>query len=367
MARGRAVTKKAAKAPRTRAHGKSIDEKYYGPEPIFVGTNHTPNDLTTAFNWYNYFFNHIKGKVWLLEYLKKNDASPQLISEIRAAPDWRSYTTTCWMARMMMNGTIFSDKMMESFHEDNRKNALHGIKTETPKEATNVVSIQVRTKRVVDKLIADAEDMLDSNPEFSMYEFLTNHQATAQGASAIRAYYLPMKEEVFINDAQVKEGYGTKLKLYQKIFSNMISDCDRYLNNKKAVKVRKPRAVKLKTSADVVKNVKYQAADAALKLVSVDPQKIIGATQLWVYNTKYRTLGLYTSNAPKGFSVKGTTLTGYDAEVAVAKKLRKPEEQLKAFFQQGKVALRSFLPNIKTAEIKLNGRIGVDTILLKVV
>lgn len=363
----RSAIKKSTKAVKTRPQGKSIGEKYYGPEPILVGTNYAPHELMRAFNWYNYFFDHNKGKVWLLEYLKKSDASPQLIKEIRAAPDWRTRATTCWMARMMMNGTILPADMMERFHDHNRENALHGIKTVAPKEATNVVSIQVRVQRVIDKLIADAEDMLDSNPEFSMYEFLTNRQATAQGASAIRAYYLPMKEEVFINDAQIKEGYGTKLKLYQKIYTNMISDCDRYLNNKKAVKVRKPRAVKMKTSADIVKNVKYQAADAALKLVSVDPQKIIGASQLWVYNTKYRTLGVYTSNAAKGFSVKGTTLTGYDPAVSVAKKLRKPDEQIKAFFQQGKVALRSFLPNIKTAEIKLNGRLGVDTILLKVV
>ncbi len=351
---------------KTRSQAKSFDQKHYGDEPIYKGTP-TNSQFADAFNWYNYMYDVSKGKQWLLEYLKKDGRSPQMIREIRNAPDWRTSGTQCWIARMMLNGTTIPDTMMERFNERLTENALYGIKHEAPKTNSNVVSIQDRTKRVINNLISDAEEQLDLNPEFGMYDFLTKKLATAQGAAAVRAFYLPMMEETLLDDEQVKESYGKKLKFWQKVFSGIISDCDRYLNNKKAVKVRKPRAIKLKTSADVVKNVKYQVGDAALKLASVDPQKVVGATQLWVYNTKYRTLGVYNSNAPKGFSFKGTTLTGFDPDLSVSKKLRKPEEQLQSFFQQGKVALRGFLPAIKTADTKLNGRINGDTILLKVV
>ena len=351
---------------KTRSQAKSFDQKHYGDEPIYKGTP-TNSQFADAFNWYNYMYDVSKGKQWLLEYLKKDSRSPQMIREIRNAPDWRTSGTQCWIARMMLNGTTIPDTMMERFNERLTENALYGIKHEAPKTNSNVVSIQDRTKRVINNLISDAEEQLDLNPEFGMYDFLTKKLATAQGAAAVRAFYLPMMEETLLDDEQVKESYGKKLKFWQKVFSGIISDCDRYLNNKKAVKVRKPRAIKLKTSADVVKNVKYQVGDAALKLASVDPQKVVGATQLWVYNTKYRTLGVYNSNAPKGFSFKGTTLTGFDPDLSVSKKLRKPEEQLQSFFQQGKVALRGFLPAIKTADTKLNGRINGDTILLKVV
>lgn len=351
---------------KTRSQAKSFDQKHYGDEPVIKGTP-TNSQFADAFNWYNYMYDVSKGKQWLLEYLKKDNRSVQLIREIRNAPDWRTSGTQCWIARMMLNGTTIPDTMMERFNERLTENALYGIKHEVPKTNSNVVSIQDRTKRVINNLISDAEEQLDLNPEFGMYDFLTKKLATAQAAAAVRAFYLPMMEETLLDDEQVKESYGKKLKFWQKIFSGIISDCDRYLNNKKAVKVRKPRAIKLKTSADVVKNVKYQVGDTALKLASVDPQKVVGATQLWVYNTKYRTLGVYNSNAPKGFSFKGTTLTGFDPDLSVSKKLRKPEEQLKSFFEQGKVALRGFLPAIKTADTKLNGRINADTILLKVV
>jgi hypothetical protein len=40
--------------------------------------------------------------------------------------------------------------------------------------------------------------------------------------------------------------------------------------------------------------------------------------------------------------------------------------QLKEFLAAGKIELRKFLDNIKATDIKLNGRINLDTILLKV-
>ncbi len=64
--------------------------------------------------------------------------------------------------------------------------------------------------------------------------------------------------------------------------------------------------------------------------------------------------------------VKGTTIIGFDPIKSVQKTLRKPEEQLKEFKAAGKVQLRKFLDDIKAVDIKLNGRINEDTVLLKV-
>jgi hypothetical protein len=49
----------------------------------------------------------------------------------------------------------------------------------------------------------------------------------------------------------------------------------------------------------------------------------------------------------------------------VQKTLRKPEEQLKEFKAAGKVQLRKFLDDIRAVDIKLNGRINEDIILLR--
>ena len=64
--------------------------------------------------------------------------------------------------------------------------------------------------------------------------------------------------------------------------------------------------------------------------------------------------------------IKGTTITGYNEAASVGKTLRKPDEKLKEFFKAGKVQLRKFLEDIKATETAANGRINLDTILLKV-
>jgi hypothetical protein len=85
-----------------------------------------------------------------------------------------------------------------------------------------------------------------------------------------------------------------------------------------------------------------------------------------VFNVKTRKLGKYVTTEFSELNVKGTTITGFDENASVQKTLRKPEEQLKEFKTAGKVVLRKFLDDIKAVDIKLNGRINEDTILLKV-
>ena len=351
---------------KTKSRGKSIDQKYYGDEIIIVGEP-TEQQLVSSFNYYNYMFDVGKGKQWLLDYLKKTNRQPELIKEIKNAPDWRTVTTACWMARMMMNGTVFNQDYMNRFEERIKANALYGIKEPTTPTTSNTVNVQERIKKSIENTISQTESLLDINPTFSMYSFLIKEGVSQQAANALKTFYTPSYNEVISNDIQVKESYGKNLKFWQGIYKNIIEDLDRYLNNKKATKVRKPRTLKVKTSVDLVKKVQYQKEDTSLKLVSVSPQQIIGASTLWVYNTKYKKVGVYFSDSPTGFGVKGTTLTGFDVDKSKSKTLRKPETQLQEFFSSGKVALRKYLDTIKTTESLLTGRLNSDTILLKVI
>ena len=68
-----------------------------------------------------------------------------------------------------------------------------------------------------------------------------------------------------------------------------------------------------------------------------------------------------------GLSVKGTTIIGFNESESIQKTLRKPEDKIKEFQGLGKVKLRTFLEDINAVDIKLNGRINSDTVLLKVI
>ena len=180
--------------------------------------------------------------------------------------------------------------------------------------------------------------------------------------------YAELKEARKGECEQLKEAYShykaADYKRCEAFYDKLFQDLAAYNQTKKATKkaaVRKPPQ-----KEKLVKSLKYLKQDTALKIVSINPVDIVGAEVLWVYNVKNRKLGKYVAEAMGGvLGVKGTTITGYDANKSTQKTLRKPEEQIKQFLASNKVELRKYLENIKTTEIKLNGRINADTILLK--
>ena len=176
---------------------------------------------------------------------------------------------------------------------------------------------------------------------------------------------------------QIKEGYAHLKRAEVKNFLTALESLDGALDMiiEESKANRKSPTRKPKSADKVVAKMKYKVKDDKYQLVSVNPTQIIGASELWVFNTKTRKLGKYIAANPdptgqaregSGLSIKGTTVQGYVEDTSVQKTLRKPEEQLKEFKAAGKVKLRKFMDEIPTVDTKLNGRINAETILLKV-
>ncbi len=242
-------------------------------------------------------------------------------------------------------------------------------------------SIQERLHEVAVGMTTEIEDAIESfqvDPEafdpkaFKILNLLRGKQVKAAHARIIKGFYSRNYDELVeaatTKDEQLKEGYShlskANLKKITLFYAEILAACDMLAQEAKINK--KPRAKKPTDKAKVVAKMKYLKQDDKLKLVSVNPQDIIGAKELWVFNVKTRKLGKYVTTEFSELNVKGTSITGFDEHKSVQKTLRKPEEQLKEFKAAGKVALRKFLEDIKAVDIKLNGRINEDTILLKV-
>jgi 16S rRNA U516 pseudouridylate synthase RsuA-like enzyme len=153
------------------------------------------------------------------------------------------------------------------------------------------------------------------------------------------------------------------IKLWIETLEKIVSACDMTIDKAKAT--RKPRVKKAPSKEKLIAKIKYCKEDTKLSLVSANPLELIDAKEVWVYNVKTRKLGKYVADEHATIQVKGTTLQFYDEKNSIQKTLRKPDETLKEFKKAGKVALRKFMDNIKTTDIKLNGRLNSDTIILK--
>jgi hypothetical protein len=361
-----AVKAKVKPVPGSRAKAKSIDAQLMGDEP-FVVTN-----LANALNWYNYVYDNEKAKAWVLDYMKKEGYSKSDLSAFRRAPKNATITTVGWLARIQANGNELTTNNLDFMKKRIASMIKAGGKetTEVVEITKPVIDIQARIRARATALITMIEEELDgvmNGGTFDIYSFFQRNEVTPQIAGYIRDYYLPMKEESELNDEQVKEAYGKKIKFWRTFYYTLIADCDKFINNKKAVKIRKPREKKVKSAVDVVKALKYQKEEPSLRIVSVHPTEIVGCNQLWVYNTKYKKLTQYISMSPNGLQVKGTTLVGYDPELSVSKSLRKPDVTIANLLKVGKVAIRTFMADLKTTVSAPNGRINEQTILLRVI
>ena len=242
-------------------------------------------------------------------------------------------------------------------------------------------SIQERTQEAAFKMSEEIEDAIEqfsADPEafdpkaFKLLNLLRGRQVKAAHARIIKNWYQRQHDEYLeLQEGkceQLKEGYSHLTKAQVKkivmFYSEILSACDMLAQEAKINK--KPRAKKPTDKSKLVAKMKHLKQDDKLKLVSVNPQDIIGSKELWVFNTKTRKLGKYVAAEYQELSVKGTSITGFDAVKSVQKTLRKPEEQLKEFKAASKVQLRKFLDDIRAVDIKLNGRINEDTILVRV-
>jgi hypothetical protein len=246
------------------------------------------------------------------------------------------------------------------------------------KTEARVITIQDRMNEVAKKHILYFEILEDAlfageTVDPKAYEYLVKNLVPQALIGKIQSVFEPryneLKEARKGEDEQLKEGYShykaADFKRCEAFYDKLFQDLAAYNQTKKATKkaaVRKPPQ-----KEKLVKSLKYLKQDTALKIVSINPVDIVGAEELWVYNVKNRKIGKYIAEDQGGvLGVKGTSITGFNETKSTQKTLRKPEEQIKQFLASSKVELRKFLENIKATEIKLNGRINAETILLKV-
>ena len=250
------------------------------------------------------------------------------------------------------------------------------------KPAVYTPSIQERTRDaalLMTEEIEDAYESYQADPEnfdpkaFKMLNLLKGKGAKAAHARIIRDFYARDLAELNElasgeGDEQLKEGYKHRTRKQIKNFIAFLQEIESACNMlmQEAKVNKKPRKTKAVSKDKLIAKLKFKKTDEPLKLVSVNPADIIGAQELWVFNSKTRKLGKYVAEEFKELGVKGTTITGFSEMKSVQKTLRKPVEQLAAFKAAGKVVLRKFLEDINAVDTKMNGRLNEETLLLKV-
>jgi hypothetical protein len=333
-------------------------------------------DLTKALVWYN---NNEDDKVkrnWVNSYLTKTNRKG-LVSHFNDAPDYvvRQLGVICRLKLREQYLDIREEQWIENkiteITDKNFKKKKIDVDT-APVVPT--ASIQDRMEEKARELAGEIEGAIDDfaqnkKTDFSTKNYLAANEVAGPIAKRIGEFYVGLSKElaeaIAGDDEQLVEGYSNfskrELKKFAEFVDGIISDCQQQVQSSKAN--RAPRKRKEVSPTKMVSKMKILKEFAELNLKSVNATNIIGSSEVWFYNTKYRRIGVYKGENGGTVSVKGTTIIGIDVKESKQWTLRKPEEFFKGL-SLGKRALNSAVKSLTTKPATPNGRFNEETILL---
>lgn len=367
---------------------KSPDSKYTGSEPLWTVQPELENRnsaLIGAFSWYNYHYDKKAAKEFIIDWLTRNERTKDA-KDFARVPDTAIKYQPGWLARMGTVGLILNDHELRIVNDSiseliNSQKLVKEVVKDPTKVDVYKPNIQDRLREKVseaageleglfDEFVADGSRMSASYKPISLLRSMNVAPQMVNDIAEIWKKKAGEFEEVLVGkDSQLVEGYSnfTKIQLKNliKFAEQVIADCGSYVQIKKVE--RKPRKSKPISPEKITSKFKYLKEFPELKLKSVPVTELVGASEAWIYDTKKRKLIHVMSDPHIGnFTVKGSSIIGFDSTTSTQKTLRKPAEQIKGLLSGGLPAARKYFKDIKSTDTKFNGRSNENLILLKV-
>ena len=366
---------------------KLAEEKNVGSEIIDwtdIAPDRFSKSVYEAMRHYSYFYGQKDYVSWTVEWVKSN--RPNDLKSYKAGEDWRTSSTLGSLVRIHSMGAPIPESYLDFINKQidtvvssgkiNIENAVEEVEDDAPvvKKKNPSELLKEKTLAVMGEIEGFIDDHLEGtlDKNFSLYTHLKGLDAATQTAHDIIRAYREMEaelSELLVEKTEdLVEGYShmtlSQQKKLLKLISAFINDGEKYVLSKKAT--RKPRAKKATPATKQVEKVIYQKESAEYKITSTSPAYIVGATEVYLFNTKTRVIKYLVTNNNDGFIVKGTSIKNYDEELSFKKKLRKPEETIDSINKVTKLRALKALKALKTADKPTDSRINADTVILKV-
>jgi hypothetical protein len=372
------------------------------PKPSFTTVVKTHKNFRTNFQgammYAHYELSSIDLKKEVVKYLRHLDVKHPILDKIKDMHENRFTTVGKYMYILNHHGDIPDDilsGMMPALEkiidEDEAKAAAEKkeaeyIASQNPcsknvgDSSKVVISIQDRLREKAREVAGEVEGWLDdfiidkkSSAKtveefinlFKVYELKSPHMRHMQNIFERRAAH--MAEVAEGADKDLVEGYSNftkpELKKLDLFHRNLLKACA--MMQEVAKVERAPRKKKPVSHDKVVSKLKYKKEDNTLGIVSMNPVNILGAKEVWIYNTKTRKLAQYKAIDERGLSVKGAGLLNYSTD-SMEKTLRKPVETLAEFKKASKVKLRTFLKDLSTLDTQAGGKLNEHHVILRI-
>lgn len=337
--------------------------------------------LGAALNWYTNTQTDMDIMNAAYSALSLNPKNLRLINQLKKSSGKLSITAAK-LIRMAHRGFYLPYKERKYLVKEIRKVLKSSPKNEESSEDSSKKKPNIQTfitakiRRIKGEIDCQFDEFIVSgykNNSRSIFSILTNPETTIpvtrkKDLIAFSEYYLSEFQKAYENRLPFVEGYShmSKRELKASIgwWEQAITDIS--LFGKEKMALRKKKMTVPKPSSVVVGKLKYLKEFKALNLKSIDPVKIIGATDLWVYSTRLRKLSHYVALPNTTLDVRGTKIVNLDTQKSIQKILRRPAEQLKQFDIYKKPGVSKWFSNIHAVSTVARPSLTPDSILLKI-
>jgi hypothetical protein len=263
-------------------------------------------------------------------------------------------------------------------------NFYHNIKSLVEKKneeqsacsTQKIRSVRDNTNEIIQKHLAHLDSVIDdyafNGESFDISTYVKANELKPQIIKAIadgmKPYLIEFKEAYQGADEQLIEGYS---HFGKRGLKKMIDFVQAIIDGAQSSAIitkttRKPRTRKEKPAGVIASKVKFLKEYAELSMKSVGPEKVVGASEVWVFNIKRRKLFKYVAQDGMMLTWKGTTLQNWDPEKSGAKTIRKPEVFFKGIEALSKRPIAKMFTDIKGVTAKCNGRMNEENLIVKV-
>lgn len=360
----------------------------YGPEPQWKeqpAENLRISAMTRMFNWYNYHYGKKEAKDCIVDWLVRNERAHEA-KEFNHLPEATVHKIGIgWVCRANLLGLVLTETELETINATISNYIAAGRAVKEVVEVAEDVAvvrpnIQDRLREKMSEAAGELEGMYDEmiqaggkmSANYKPISLLRSLNVSPQLIGTVKQIWERRLEELQAvaagKDVDLVEAYAHYGKLqvrnFIKFAEQVIADCGSYVQIKKSEK--KPRAKKAVPPEKVVAKFKHAREFAEFKLKSESATKLVGCSEAWLYDSAKRKLIHVVADTHLGtFTVKGSAIVGFDPATTVQKTLRKPAEQIKSIVSVGKPAARKVFKDIKSTEVKFNGRGNDNLIILK--
>ena len=369
----------AKKRYKTLSKGQDPITVLIGSEPVITGED-IEGQITNALNWYR----NAPAKMYpkfIREYMDKQSYSKEEIARaIKGPKKAYEFFASAVYGRMVVRGVVLPEstqrKLKESIEYLLSKNPVK-VEVDIPK-----VSVQDHIKEKANRLIYSLESEIDDfalalkntkKHSYDLVKWFKKNEVKAVQAEYIYKHFEPRLEHINSaidgTDKELKEAYSwlskSNLRKYADFYNEIITLAKEQVSVAKTT--RKPRKKKEKTPEQLVAKMVYMKEFPDLSIKSINPQEIIGANRLVLYNTKTQVVSVYNaSELSSGLSVKGNKILNYDIKTSLMKKVRDPKKSVQKFLG-GIRAINNAFSEIKTKEKPVNGKVNDQTIIVQAI